>query len=155
MPTLDNLEILFLATAFLFQVVLIVHFALRRWRFPVALRYGWIVYALSIPAAIGSAVLLLTGEEWSLWLGGFIYLLWALFGYRTEYIRRIEWRDPPRWFIFVPYVFLYLATTMFYWWPLALIHRPLWYVYALLFIISTILNVTSHQSRTAYGPSGR
>ncbi len=44
-----------------------------------------------------------------------------------------------------PYVFLYLATVMFYWWPLALVSKPLWYVYAFLFMISTILNVTSHR----------
>ena len=69
----DNLEILFVFTAFLFQIVLIVHFALRKWHFDSAMRYGWIVYALSIPAAVVSVVLLLGDMTWSLWLGGFIY----------------------------------------------------------------------------------
>jgi hypothetical protein len=43
-----------------------------------------------------------------------------------------------------PYVFLYLATVMFYWWPLGLLSRPLWIIYAVLFVIATILNITSH-----------
>ena len=141
---LDNLEIVFVVTAFLFQFILILHFALRKWQFNIAMRYGPIVYALGIPAAAVSMVLLLNGEPWSLWLGGFLYLIWGLFGYFVEYGMRIEWRNPIRWQIFGPYVFLYLSTIMFYWFPLALISKPLWYAFAVLFIASTYLNVTSH-----------
>ena len=125
---LDDLEVLFVAVAFLFQIVLIVHFALRKWNFDLSRRYGWIVYALSVPAAAVSVLLLLGGKTWSLWLGGFIYLIWAVYGYTVG-----------------PYVLLYLATVMFYWWPLGLISRPLWVVVAVLFILSTTLNVTSHK----------
>jgi hypothetical protein len=146
---LDYLDTLFAVTAFLFQIVLIVFFALRKWRFGLAMRYGPIVYALSIPAAFMSVLFLLDGKPWYLWLGGFIYPIWAIFGYAVEYIKEIEWRTSRRWSIIVPYVFLYLATVMFYWWPLGLIRRPLWYIYAVLFIVSTILNVTSHKRPTA------
>lgn len=142
---LDKLDALFVIWAFLFQFVLIIHFALRKWHFDVAMRYGPIVYALSIPAVTISMVLLLGGRIWSLWLGGFIYLVWAIFGYFVEYVRKIQWRSPIRLQVLGPYVFLYLATVMFYWWPLALIRRPLWYVYAALFVVSTILNATSHK----------
>jgi len=142
---LDTLEILFVATAFAFQIVLIIHFAMRKWRFDLAVRYGWIVYALSIPAAAVSVVLLLGGQTWSLWLSGFIYLVWAAFGYTVEYVKGIQWRNQARWSIFGPYVCLYLATIMFYWWPLALISKPLWVAYAVLFVASTALNVTSHK----------
>jgi len=143
---LDKLETLFVVWAFLFQIVLIIHFLLRKWLFDAyIMQYGWIVYALSIPAAIVSIVLLLGGKTWSLWLGGFIYLIWAIFGYTVEYVKGIQWRNPVRWSIFAPYVFLYLATVMFYWFPLALIWKPLWYAFAILFIISTILNITSHK----------
>jgi hypothetical protein len=117
---------------------------LRKWHFDLAMRYGWIVYALSVPAATVSLLLLLGGKTWSLWLGGFIYLIWATLGYTVEYVKGIQWRNPIRWSIFAPYVILYLATVMFYWWPLALVNRTLWYMYAVLFIISTILNITSH-----------
>lgn len=145
MAGLDNLETLFVICAFLFQIVLIVHFALRKWRFDLAMRWGPLVYALSVPAAAASATILLGGKSWSFWLSGFLFLLWAIFGYTMEYIKRIEWRSPIFWPVFGPYIFLYLATVMFYWWPLALIDKPLWYVYAVLFVTSTILNVTSHR----------
>ena len=82
---LDNLEALFVVTAFLFQIVLIIHFALRKWSFDIVLKYGWIVYALSVPAVVVSVILLLGGVTWSLWLGGFIYLIWAIYGYTVEY----------------------------------------------------------------------
>lgn len=142
---LDNLETLFMVSAFLFQIVLTIHFALRKWRFDLAMRYGPIVYTLSVPAVAVSILLLLGGETWSLWLSGFIYLVWAIYGYTVEYVKKIEWRNPICWPIFGPYVFLYLATVMFYWWPLGLVSKPLWYVYAVLFIVSTTLNVTSHK----------
>jgi hypothetical protein len=141
----DNLEILFAVSAFLFQTVLIIHFALRKWHFDFAMRYGPLVYALSIPAAAVSVLLLLGGKTWSQWLSGFIFLIWAIFGYNVEYAQGIQWRNPIRWSIFGLYVFLYLATVMFYWWPLALVSKLLWVVYAVLFIASTILNVTSHK----------
>ena len=102
MPGIDNLDLLFAATAFLFQIVLTIHFALRKWRFETAIRYGPIVYALSLPAAIVSLLLLLDGKTWSLWLGGFLYLVWALYGYTVEYVKKIEWRYPIRWSVFGP-----------------------------------------------------
>jgi hypothetical protein len=141
---LDNFEILYILNAFLFQIILIGHFGLRKWRFKLALQYGPIVYALSIPAAVSSIVLMLGEKNWALWLGGFLYLVWAMFGYTVEYLQKIEWRNPIRWSVCVPYVILYLAAVMFYWWPLALLFKPLWYGYAILFGISTILNVASH-----------
>jgi hypothetical protein len=132
-------------TAFLFQIILIIHFALRRWYFDFAMRYGPVVYALSLAAAAVSVLLLLDGMSVSFWLGGFLCLIWAIYGYTVEYVKRLEWRNPFRWSIGGLYLSLYLATVMFYWWPLALIYKPLWYLYAVLFIASTILNVTSHK----------
>ena len=143
---LTGQEILFVVWAFAFQAILIAHFALRKWSFErYTHRYGWLVYAMSIPALAVSVLLLLGGMPWSLWLGGFIYLVWAVFGYLVEYVKGIQWRNPPRWSILGPYVVLYLATIMFYWWPLGLISRPLWYLYGLLFLVSTVLNLTSHR----------
>ncbi len=144
---LDLYQFLLVANAFLVQLILVVHFALRRWRFSLAIRFGPIVYAWSLPSAILSILLIRDGRSWAYWLGGFIFLTWAVYGYCVEYLLKIEWRNSLRWPILVPYVTLYLATVMFYWWPPALIYRPLWYVYAVLFVISTYLNVTSHKIR--------
>jgi len=145
MNNLSVFEKTFIVVSFAFQFMLICHFALRRWRFDQAIHYGWIVYAASIPAALVSIYFLFSGISWSIWLGGFIYLVWASYGYYVEYIQHIEWRTPIRLSILVPYITLYLATVMFYWWPLALIDKPLWYFYGVLFLISTALNINSHQ----------
>ncbi len=146
MPALDTLDALFLAWAFFFQLVLIVHFILRKWAFEAyVVKYGWLVYALVVPALIISAVLMSGGKAWAFWLGGVFYLVWAVFGYVVEYVMRVQWRSPVDWRFLGPYVLFYLATVMFYWWPVALISRPLWYVYAALFVISALLNVLSHR----------
>jgi hypothetical protein len=142
---LDNLDILFVAWAFCFQFVLIVHFALRRRLFEsYTVRFGWLVYALSVPAAVISIVLLLGGKTWSFWLGGFLFLIYAGFGYWVDYSRGIQWRNPLRLSVAFPYIFLYLATVLFFWWPLGLLSRPLWMAFGGLFVIGTILNVSSH-----------
>ncbi len=148
-------EILFVIWAFLFQAILITHFALRKWSLDVAIRYGPIVYTLGIPAALISVYFIYTGMSWSFWLGGFIYFIWAIYGYTVEYVRHIQWRSPINWSVLGPYVLLYLATVMFYWWPLALIYKPLWYAYAILFATSTILNITSHKNNQLVLDDGR
>jgi hypothetical protein len=145
MTKLDNLDKLFIGWAFLLQILLIVHFAIRK---PLlesyTEKYGWIIYALCVPAIVISIMLLRGGKSWSFWLGGFLFLMFAIFGYWVDYMAQIQFRSPLQLSIVFPYAFLYLATVMFYWWPLGLLSRPLWFVYAVLFVIATILNVTSH-----------
>jgi hypothetical protein len=141
----DISQIVFVVWAFFFQAALIVYFGLRKGRYDLAMRYGKLIYLLCIPALGLSIYFLLAGKAWSYWLGGFIFLIWAAFGYTVEYILQIQWRVPPYWPVFLPYVSLYLATVMFYWWPLALVYKPLWYAYGALFLLSTYLNATSHQ----------
>ncbi|MGC9336112.1 MAG: hypothetical protein ACP5JJ_18360 [Anaerolineae bacterium] len=145
MSAFDGLDILFIVWALFFQAVLVVHFALRKRFFEsYTVKCGWVVYALSIPAAVISIVLLLGGKSWSFWLGGFLFLAYAAFGYWVDYVKGIPWRKPLRLSVVFPYVILYLATVMFYWWPIGLISRPLWVVAAALFVVGTILNITSH-----------
>lgn len=145
MAQLDILDKLFVVWAFLFQILLIVHFAIRKPLFEsYTVKYGWIIYALCIPAVVISIVLLRGGKSWSFWLGGFLFLMYAIFGYWVDFVAQIQFRNPLRPSIAFPYVILYLATVMFYWWPLGLLSRPLWFVYAMLFVIATVLNITSH-----------
>ncbi len=145
MSNLDNLDKLFVFWAFFFQIVLIVHFAIRRRFFEsYTVKYGWIVYALCIPAVLISIFLISGGKSLNYWLGGFLFLVYSAYGYWIDYIKKIQWRNPLRLSIMIPYVFLYLSTIMFYWWPLWPISRPLWFAYAILYVIATILNLGSH-----------
>jgi hypothetical protein len=145
MSGLDSYDNLFITWAFILEIVLIIHFALRKPFFETyTVKYGWLVYALSIPGVVISLILLMGGKSWSFWLGGFLYLIFSAFGYWIDYIKGIPWRKPLRKDIMFPYVILYLGAIMFYWWPLAQLYRPLWYVFGVLFAVSTALNLTSH-----------
>ena len=145
MTKLDSLDKLFIGLAFLLQILLVVHFAIRKPLFEsYTAKFGWIVYALCIPAIAISIVLMRGEKDWSFWLGGFLFLVFAIFGYWVDYVAQIQFRNPLRLSVVFPYAFLYLATTMFYWWPLGLLNRPLWFIYAILFVVATILNITSH-----------
>ena len=144
MVSMDRLNGLFVGTAFFIQLVLVAFFALRKWRFDAAMQWGWAVYALAVPAVLVSVVLLIDGRSWFLWLAGFLYAAWAFFGYVVDIAHPTAWRSPIVWSVLIPYVLLYLAAQMFYWWPLAAIYRPLWFAYGALFMASTLLNLTSH-----------
>lgn len=145
MAKLDGLDRFFIVWTFLFQILLIVHFAIRKPLFEsYTVKYGWIVYALCIPAVVISIALMRGGKSWSFWLGGLLFLVFAIFGYWVDYVAQIKFRSPFRPSIALPYVFLYLATMMFYWWPLGILGRPLWFIYGILFAIATFLNITSH-----------
>jgi hypothetical protein len=141
---MDRYDRLFVVTAFSIQGVLLIYFAIRKWNYEAAMRWGWIVFALAIPAVIVSLIILRAGSPWYLWLGGFIYGAWAVFGYFVDIARPVSWRSPIYWPVWIPYVGLYMSGLMLYWWPLGTIQRRLWFIYAGLFVISTILNVTSH-----------
>lgn len=142
---LDSYDTLFIIWAFFLELILIIHFAIRKPFFETyTVKYGWLVYALCVPGLVISLILLLVGKSWSFWLGGFLFLLFAAYGYWIDYIKAISWRKPLRKDIMFPYITLYLGFIMFYWWPLAALYRPLWYVFGALFVISTVLNITSH-----------
>ena len=141
---LDRLERLFTLTSFGIQLVLLLYFGLRKLNLNMAMRAGWIVYALAIPAATVSILLLRGGKPWGLWLSGFLFSVWAAYGFYIDIVRALPWRHPIVWPVFLPYVFLYTASQMFYWFPLGGLRREFWFIYAVLFVLSTFFNVTSH-----------
>jgi hypothetical protein len=127
MGKLDILDKLFIGWSFLIQILLIVHFAIRKPLFEsYTVKYGWIIYAMCIPAVVISIVLMRGGKDWTFWLGGFLFLVYAIFGYWVDFVAQIQFRNPLRLSILFPYAFLYLATVMFYWWPLLPLSRLLW-----------------------------
>lgn len=141
---MDRYDRLFVFTSFFIQIALLVYFAIRKWDFDLAMGWGWSIYALALPAVIVSLVLLIAGKPWYLWLAGFLYAAWAVFGYVVDIAHPVAWRSPVNLSVLVPYVLLYMAGLMFYWWPLGAIRRPLWFIYVVLFVISTVLNISSH-----------
>lgn len=142
---LDKYDSTFVIWAFVLQICLIVLFAIRKSNLELILQYGWVFYLLCIPAVIVSVLMLRAGKDWSFWIGGFIFLVWAIFGLLVEYgLGLHQWRNPIIWSVLVPYVVLYLGTIMFYWFPVGILSRPLWYIYGVLFALGTYFNITSH-----------
>ena len=141
---LDGYDTIFVVWAFVVQLSLMVLFAVRKANLALILKYGWVFYLLCIPALAVSFIMLRGGKPFSFQLAGFLVLAWAIMGIVVEYILKIQWRDPVFAPIFIPYVLLYLGTVMFYWFPVGILNRPLWYLYAAMFAVGTYLNVTSH-----------
>jgi hypothetical protein len=135
----------YVVTGFGLQIALVVFFALRRWDFGTAMELGSLVYALALPALLVSIWLLRSGAPWYQWIAGFLFAAWAVFGFVVDIARPVSWRSPLLWSVAGPYLILYLAAQMFYWWPLARIDRRLWLAYAALFVASTWLNAISHR----------
>ena len=126
------------------QAVLVCFFAARRWRPGLAERFGWFAYAL---AGIGLPLgvwLLLAGGSWRIYVGPILIAVWALFGAVVYLWHPIEWRDPVRWGVLVPYVALYFWAQMFMWWPLWDIQRTAWAIFLVLFVMNTLLNLRGH-----------
>lgn len=141
----DKLDKLYIIWAFTFQIILILHFAFREPFFETyTQKYGWLVYALCIPAVIISLILMKGGKSWHFWLGGFLFLVFAIYGYYVDYVAQIQFRSPFQAAVGIPYVLLYLGTLMFFWWPLWPLSRLLWGGYTILYAISMVLNIRSH-----------
>ncbi len=135
----------FTVWAFAYLLLLMFHFSVRKVLFEsYTLNYGFWVYMLCIPATIVSLLMLRGKMPWSFSVGGLLCLAFSIFGYYADYVLAVPWRSSIDLPILIPYVALYLGTLMFYWFPLGLISRKLWYAYAVLFLLSTILNITSH-----------
>ena len=140
----DTATVAFAAFGLASQAVLVVYFAVRRWRPPLADQYGWIAYAfagLGLPLGVW---LLLGGQSWRLCVGPLLLSLWAAMGAAVDLWRRIEWRTPIRWGVFVPYVALYFWAQMFLWWPLWDLWRAAWFCFFVLFVANTVLNIQGH-----------
>lgn len=143
------LQTLFAAFALILQVMLVLHFAALRWWPPLQRRWGWLVYAMSLPGLALGVLVWVNGRPWYEWLAFLLLAAWAALGYTVDIWRPINWRIPLRWSIFVPYLTLYLATQLAFWIPLWSIGTGYWISYALLYAVNTTLNIPSH-----FGPRG-
>ena len=137
------------------QAVLVMFFAARRWRSRMAERYGWIVYAFAGLGLPLGAWLILGGQSWRLYAGPLLLALWAALGAAVDLWRRIEWRTPIGWSVFVPYVALYFWAQMFLWWPLWDLSRAAWACFLVLFVANTALNIRGHFREDADAPESK
>ena len=126
------------------QALLAAYFSARRWRPQMAQRFGWIAYAFALFGLPLGGWLVLGGQTRALWVGPILLGLWAALGVVVDLWRRVEWREPIRWSVFVPYVALYFWAQMFLWWPLWDVWRAGWFCFLVLFVVNTALNLRGH-----------
>ncbi len=144
------LDTVYVVVVLALQAILIIYFALRRWRAPFAFRIGWVIYALAIPLAIYAVVTVFIGQKiWHLWVGGLLFGLWALLGNTVDTGRPLKWYEPICDLPFNLYVLLYLAYQIVFWWPLSDLWKPGWYIFGALFGLATYLNVISRKAPEA------
>jgi hypothetical protein len=96
---------------------------------------------------------MVSGEPWYSWLACGLFAAWAIFGYVVDILRPISWRAPLRWQILVPYLILYISAQFAFWIPLWFIWPGYWMMYAVLYTVSTVLNISNH-SRAGRAVSG-
>jgi hypothetical protein len=137
----------FVVFAFGVQVLLVLDFAARNWRPALERKYGWVIYALAVVAVLLAMVFALGRQPAYAILAPLIYAVWAGFGFYVDTYRQIEWRNPPRWSVLVPYVLLFIASQFAFWIPLWYMGLGYWAAYTVLYVLNTALNLASHRQR--------
>jgi len=138
------LQSLFVAFAFISQALLIFNFAALKWKPELQQKQGWILYASGLVALPLGILFRASAQAWYFWFAFALFTIWAMLGYFIDILRPINWRNPIRWQIFVPYLVLYISAQFAFWIPLWFIWPGYWIIYAVLYTISTILNISTH-----------
>ena len=137
-------QTLFVAFAFISQALLIFNFAAYKWKPNLQKKWGWIVYAFGWLALPLGLFFMASGAPRYSWLACGLFAAWAIFGYVVDILRPVNWRDPVRWQILVPYLILYISAQFAFWIPLWLFWPGYWMIFAVLYTISTVLNIFTH-----------
>jgi hypothetical protein len=141
------LRTVFVAFAFLVQVLLVLDFAARNLRPALERKYGWIIYALGLVAVLLAIVFAVGRQPGYAILAALIYAVWAGFGFYVDTYRQLVWRNPPRWPVLVPYVLLFIASQFAFWIPLWYVGLGYWRAYAVFYVVNTALNLYSHRGQ--------
>lgn len=143
--TNSTLRAVFVVSAFLVQVLLVLNFAARNWRPALERKYGWVIYALGIVAVLLAIVFALGHQPAYAIVAWLLYAVWAGFGFYVDTYRQIAWRSPPRWPVLIPYVVLFIASQFAFWIPLWYVGIGYWAAYTVLYFLNTALNISSHR----------
>jgi len=148
MITSEMLLALYVGFAFLVQALLVINFTARYWKPELERNYGWIIYALGLPSLILGILMLVDSRPWYFVVPPLLFSVWALVGYRVDVWHPAEWRNPPRWSIFIPYVALFMGSLLLFWFSMWYVDSIYWIAFGLMYVIETILNIYSHRRKS-------
>lgn len=89
---------------------------------------GYGIVMLSIPAIITLVVLMNEKSGWRHWIGLVVFLAFVVFMILVEYVWKIEFRNPKRYDILVPYLVLFFGSIFLMGVPMFRMDRRLWLV---------------------------
>lgn len=89
---------------------------------------GYGIIALAVPAAVAMVAFIRAGSGIRYWIGPAVYLVFVAFMLVVEDIRPVEFRDPVRPAILVPYLVLFFGAILLMGAPMFRLDRRLWLV---------------------------
>jgi hypothetical protein len=89
---------------------------------------GYAMIALAVPAAVALVAFIRAGSGIRHWIGPSVYLIFVAFMLVVEDIRPVEFRDPVRASILVPYLLLFFGAILLMGAPMFRMARRLWLV---------------------------
>ena len=144
----------FVVFGFAVQILLVAFFAAHLWRPAQEGLLGNIVYGMGLLALVLAVAFVADGQPWYLAFAFVMYAAWAALGSLIDVFRPIQWREPPRLSILVPYAVLLTIALLAFWIPLWAVDRALWLAFGALYAVHTTLNLASHRAaRTRSGGS--
>ena len=108
---------------------------------------GYVIIALAVPAAVAMVAFLRAGAGWLYWLGPAVYLAFVVVEVMVDYVRPVEFRDPRRPEILVPYLLLFFGAILLMGLPMFNLDRGLW----LVTVATTVLLLASMCRSDAQG----
>jgi len=91
-------------------------------------RLGYVMIALSVPAALTLVTFVRAGADWRQWIGPATYLAFVALEIVVDYVFPIEFRSPRRNGILVPYLVLFFGSIFLMGLPMFRLDRGLWLV---------------------------
>ncbi len=91
---------------------------------------GYVIMALAAPAALALEALLRAKADALQWIGAAVFLAFLVLMVIVDYARPVEFRNPARYAILVPYLVLFFSSILLMGLPMFRLNRPLWLVTA-------------------------
>lgn len=89
---------------------------------------GFGIMAMAAPATIAVVGFGVAGAGWLAWLGPSVFLAFLALLIVVDYVRPVEFREPARSAILVPYLVLFYGAILAMGFPMFLLDRRLWLV---------------------------
>jgi hypothetical protein len=89
---------------------------------------GIVMLACAVPVAVALVAFVRARTGWLNWTGPAVYLVFVLLELMVDYVRPVEFRDPMRYQILVPYLLLFFGAILLMGLPMFELNRSLWLV---------------------------